>query len=181
MVISQPNPEDPVTRLKSVLSTLTPLTLLGLLGLPSAAEAASPVRSQGNFGVGLGSGYRHSGISVKYFAGETHSLQGVIGTYGYDGSLGISGDYLYEMGTIVGDDTGLELAWAIGGGPSIGLGDNFLGIGAHGTLGLEFNIQPVPIDIVLEYKPGFRVYPDVEVDLYNFAGHIRFYPFAWNP
>ncbi|MFT5585105.1 MAG: hypothetical protein ACI9VR_002693 [Cognaticolwellia sp.] len=162
------------------LAPVAPLALMGFLALPSVAEAASPVRSQGNFGIGLGSGYRHSGISMKYFAGDTHSLQGVVGTYGYDGSLGLSGSYLYEMPTIIGDNTGLELGWAVGGGPSIGLGDNFLALGAHGVIGLEFNIQPVPIDIVLEYKPSFRVYPDVEVDLYNFAGHIRFYPWGWS-
>lgn len=161
------------------LASCAPLALLGLLLMPSLAEAASPIRQQGNFGIGLGSGYRHSGISMKYFAGESHSLQAVVGTYGYDGSLGLSGSYLYEMPTIIGDSTGLELAWAIGGGPSVGLGDNFLALGAHGVIGLEFNIQPVPIDIVLEYKPGFRVYPDVEVDLYNFAGHVRFYPWGW--
>ena len=134
------------------LSPLAPLALMGFLALPAVAEAASPVRSQGNFGIGLGSGYRHSGLSMKYFAGDTHSLQGVVGTYGYDGSLGFSGSYLYEMPTIVGDSTGLELGWAVGGGPSIGLGDNFLALGAHGVIGLEFNIQPVPIDIGVQAR-----------------------------
>ena len=162
------------------LAPLVPLALLGFLVLPSVAQAASPVRSQGNFGIGLGSGYLHSGLSMKYFAGDSYSLQGVIGTYGYDGSLGFSGDYLFEMPTILGDNSGLELGWAIGGGPAIGLGDNFLALGGHGVIGLEFNIQPVPIDIVLEYKPGFVVYPNVEMHLYNFAGHVRFYPFGWS-
>lgn len=163
------------------LASLAPVALLGLLVLPSMAQAASPIRSQGNVGLGLGSGFHHSGLSVKYFAGESHSLQGVIGTYDWDGSLGFSGDYLYEMPTIIGDSTGVELGWSIGAGPSLGIDDNFLAVGAHGTIGLEINIQPVPIDIVFEFKPGFQVYPEVDVDLYNFAGHVRFYPFGWKP
>ena len=34
------------------LAPIVPLALLGLLVLPSVAQAASPVRSQGNFGIG---------------------------------------------------------------------------------------------------------------------------------
>lgn len=175
--------EDSMTRpLLRKLAPLAPLALMGFLALPSVAEAASPIRTQGNLGLGLGSGVYHSGLSVKYFAGATHSLQGVIGTHGFSGGLGVSADYLYEMPTIIGDTTGIELGWAIGAGPSIGIDDNYLELGGHGTIGLEINIQAVPIDIVFEYKPGFVIRDgDLDADLYNFAGHIRFYPFGWKP
>lgn len=147
---------------------------------PGAAEAATPVRSGGNLGLGVGGGYWHNGLSIKYFAAPSHSLQGVVGAYGFNGGLGFTGDYLYEMPALMSDGP-LEIGWNIGFGPSLGVGNNDLAVAIHGTLGLEFNIQPVPIDIVLEYKPGIFVLPDVGADLWHFAGHIRIYPFNWHP
>lgn len=157
-------------------------TLFLALALPGAAQAGSPVRSGGNFGIGVGSGYWLNGLSLKYFMGQSASVQGVIGGYGYGyghddyGGLGFSGDYLWEMPALTNNEA-FELGWNAGLGPNVGLGDDWVAIGVHGTLGLEFNFNPVPIDLVLEYKPGIFVVPGVGGDFWNFGGQIRIYPF----
>lgn len=168
-----------------MIRTLMSATLLLLLSAPALAGA--PVRSGGNFGLGLGGGYWLNGLSLKYFAGDNTSLQGVVGAYGwghdgndyyyYSGSgIGLSGDFLWEMPALT-DNEAFELGWSAGLGPSVGIDDDWFALGLHGTLGLEFNFNPVPIDLVLEYKPGIYVVPGVGADFWNFAGHIRIYPF----
>ncbi len=150
--------------------------------LSNAAVAGSPVRSGGNFGIGVGGGYWLNGLSMKYFMSDGAALQGVIGGYGYGfghdeyGGLGLSGDYLWEMPALTNNEA-FELGWNAGLGPSVGVGDNWFALGVHGTLGLEFNFNPVPIDLVLEYKPGLVIVPGVGADLWNFGGQIRIYPF----
>lgn len=163
------------------------ISAMMLAALSSSSYAGTPIRSAGNFGLGVGGGYWLDGLSLKYFMGDNASLQGVIGGYGwgykngndyyYDGGgIGISGDYLWEMPALTNNEA-FELGWAAGLGPSVSLSDNWFGLGVHGTLGLEFNFNPIPIDLVLEYKPGIYVVPGVGADLWNFGGHIRIYPF----
>jgi len=42
--------------------------------------------------------------------------------------------------------------------------------------GLQLNINAIPIDIVLEFRPGFFVVNGYfGLDLVNFTGHIRYY------
>ena len=162
------------------------LAAIALLCCSSVAQAGTPIRSGGNFGLGVGGGYWLNGLSLKYYSGDNTSLQGVIGGYGYGhgydndyyygSGLGITGDFLWEMPELTNNEA-FELAWSAGLGPSVGLGNNWFALGVHGTLGLEFNFNPIPIDVVLEYKPGVYVVPGVGADLWNFGGHIRIYPF----
>jgi hypothetical protein len=48
-------------------------------------------------------------------------------------------------------------------------------LGASGVAGLEFDFQPVPIDLTLEYRPGVSILPGVGADLVNFSGHVRYH------
>lgn len=158
---------------------MTRAVIAALLLCSFPAQAGAPVRSSGNLGLGLGGGYWLNGLSAKYYMGG-NALQGVVGGYGLGhdgyGGLGFTGDYLWEMPALTNNEA-FELGWNAGLGVSVGLGDNWFAAGAHGTLGLEFNINPVPIDVVLEYKPGITVVPGIGADLWNFGGHIRVYPF----
>lgn len=156
-----------------------------MCGLSTAAHAGSPVRSGGNLGLGVGGGYWLDGLSLKYFMGDNTAVQGVIGAYGwgshnddyyYGNGIGLSGDFLWEMPALT-DNEAFELGWNAGLGPSVAVDDDWLALGVHGTLGLEFNFNPIPIDLVLEYKPGIYVVPGVGADFWNFGGHIRIYPF----
>ena len=52
------------------------------LAAVEAAHAGDPIRSGGNFGLGLGGGLAVSGLSGKYWLAEAHALQGVVGAWG---------------------------------------------------------------------------------------------------
>lgn len=160
---------------------LRSFVLLCALALPTAASAASP--SGGNFGLGLGGGLGVSGLSGKYYLGDSAAIQGVVGWWGAGqtyGGLGVGADYLFERPEFAGGDP-VTLGWNFGFGASAvawdggGVGDGALWLGASGVLGLEFLFQPVPIDLVLEYRPGVSLIPGFGVDLINGSGHIRWY------
>lgn len=155
--------------------------VLALVGIGAArpALAGDPIRSGGNFGLGLGGGLAVSGLSGKYWLADAHALQGIVGAWGLGraggSSLGVGLDYLIEMPTIT-DTEPVEIGWNLGLGGTVGVGGGGLGwVGASGVAGLEFNFHPVPIDLVLEYRPGVVVVPAFGAALVNFSGHIRYY------
>lgn len=162
------------------------MTLLALAALLSSSPALAldPPRGGATFGLGVGGGTGISGLSGKYWLGEHNAFQGIVGTYGsgrykdyagntYYTGLGIGLDYLYEMPSLV-ETEPVIIGWNLGFGASVGLADNTF-VGAAGVLGLEADFQPVPIDLVLEYRPGLLLYPGVGADLWNFTGQLRFY------
>jgi hypothetical protein len=155
----------------SMLSLITVLTLFS-----SSARAEDP--SGGNFGLGIGGGMISTGISGKYYQGPV-AFQGVVGWWGLGregtDALGLNLDFLKEQPSFAGGGP-LQLGWNYGlGGGAVIVDGGGLGLGASGIAGLEFLIQPVPLDIVLEYRPGLWIVPDVNLDLVNFSGHIRYY------
>lgn len=151
--------------------------LVGLLLAAAPAHAVAP-RNGATLGIGLGGGFGVSGISGKYWLGDKNAFQGVIGGWGFGrtGStigLGVGLDYLWEMPTVT-QAGPLLLGWNLGLGGTLGVASP-VWAGASGVAGLEFNFQPVPIDITLEYRPGLFILPSVGADLVNFSGHIRYH------
>jgi hypothetical protein len=146
----------------------------------TASDArADEIRSAGNFGLGLGVSTFAAPLSGKYFLGDEHALQFNAGFFqddlDFEGKgLGLGLDYLYEMPPIAEGDK-LEFAWSLGFGPALGIIDEHTAIAAVGVVGLEFNIKPVPMDVVLEYRPHLLLNPDTDLDLTEFGGHVRYY------
>lgn len=152
------------------------MTLLLALSLASRPAAALPPRGGAKFGVGVGGGLGVSGLSGKLWLDEGHALQGVVGAWGVgrDGvgyGLGVSIDYLWEM-PVLAQPEPVVIAWNLGLGGSVGA-NSPAWLGVSGVAGLEFNFQPVPIDLTLEYRPGFGILPGFGPDLVNFTGHAR--------
>lgn len=106
------------------------------------------------------------------------AVQGVVGGWGGwgGGGLGLSADYLFEMPTLA-ETEPLDIAWNIGPGLGVGLfpAADIVGVAASGVLGLELGFNPVPIDIVLEYRPTVLVVPAVAFDFVNISGHVRWF------
>ena len=156
------------------MMTRTLLTTLAALLLPAVAQAAPP----GDFGIGVGGGLGVSGLSMKAPFGPV-AVQGVIGTYGWNGyydddRLGVSVDLLWSQPEFASGGP-VNLAWNIGFGGGVGVGSGNPLVGISGVAGLEFIVQPAPIDIVLEYRPTLIVQPGTDMELVNFSGHIRYY------
>ena len=135
----------------------------------SVAQATTPEKG-GSLGVGLGGGLGVSGVSLK-LATDSAALQGMVGFS--NGGLGVGLAFLLEQPTIATVGSAVDVAWNVGVGGSLGVGSPIL-LGASGVAGLEFNVRPVPLDVVLEYRPGLLISP-FDLELVNFSGHVRYY------
>lgn len=157
--------------------------LLLLTATPALAFETVP-RKPGGLGLGLGGGTRTSGISAKYTMDSAFSLQGVVGTdFGRyrdrGGTLALSVDAMFEMPPLH-TDKNVEIAWGVGVGPYMAVGDNFW-LGASGVLGIQLHIQPVPLEFTLEWRPSFELvgpHPDGRTHGFyplGIGGHIRWW------
>ncbi len=84
---------------------------------------------------------------------------------------GLTGDISGSLALV-----GYGLA-AIGPGVGIAVADNYFGAAVSGALGLEFNFNVIPIDLVLEWRPPLAIVPGVHFHPVGFTGHIRIYLF----
>lgn len=165
--------EDPMKKHLALILAIT--GMLSFVAIDDAS-AATPIRQGGNFGFGLGGGTRASGLSFKYFMGDASAIQANVGyTYGHRG-LGVSADYIIELPEFFTNEI-LNIGAGIGPGVGLSLGDNYFGASVSGALGLEFNFNVIPIDLVLEWRPTLAIVPDVDFDPVGFTGHIRLYLF----
>ena len=164
---------------RSLLSVLGAVAL-GLL-CPTGALAGGPTGK--TFGIGIGGGLAVTGLSGKYMMRDDFALQGVVGVLDVgrdDDSIGFSVDFLREMPDLFSED-GVALAWNFGVGGLLGIyeddfgGDAGVKAGVSGIVGLEFVVDPVPIDLVLEYRPSIIVVPSTDIEFIDFSAHIRFW------
>ena len=124
------------------------------------ASAANTVREQGNVGLGLQGGSRMvSGFSCKYFLKDDLALEGTLGAWQY-GGFGISGAALFEMKNLA-EDEDFDITWNTG--PAVAFGNYHYGgfdnyaynvFAISAVLGLEMDLNDIPLDIVLEWRPG---------------------------
>lgn len=147
-----------------------------LFALPARAD------KPGTIGIGLGSATSASGLSGKYYTAPTMAFQAVVGSfgaaglgrYGEYGGFGVSVDGLVENSALTKNEF-FSLDWNFGLGTGVGFLSDSLSLAVAGVLGLEFNFVPVPVDLVLEYRPTLSVVPDPAFQPVGFTGHLRYY------
>ncbi|HDR51762.1 MAG TPA: hypothetical protein ENN90_09135 [Mariniphaga anaerophila] len=114
-----------------------------------------------NTGIGVRGGLSN-GLTVKHFIGSNTALEGILSTR-WQG-FNITG--LYEIHANAFDTP--RLNWYYGFGGHIGFWDGYKGhpwfndgtytiIGIDGIIGIEYNIEPIPFNISLDWKPGFNI------------------------
>jgi hypothetical protein len=109
-----------------------------------------------NTGIGLRAGL-YNGLTVKHFTGERAALEVILASRWR--GLQITG--LYEMHNMAFDTE--RLNWYYGFGGHIGFWNgnnpypNETVIGIDGILGIEYNFTEIPINIGLDWKPGFNI------------------------
>jgi hypothetical protein len=121
-------------------------------------------------GLGLRGGTAN-GITVKHFLGESDAVEGIFSSRW----RGFSITGLYERHMLAFQEPGLKFFY--GGGGHIGFWDNDRGpwddddfndgdgvIGVDGIIGLEYTIDQIPLNIGIDWKPGF-----------NLIGHTGFW------
>lgn len=178
------------TPTKTALLTLLTLAALSLCSTSALAKGGGKTYSSGKFGLGLGVGTLATGLSGKYMTGDS-ALQFNIGLhindYGrYGDAIALGGDYLFEMNRLL-DKGDFEIGWNLGPGIGLTFSDTgFWAASASFVLGLEFVINVIPLDIVLEYRPSLYIFNDrydywyngrdgFGLDLVNFGAHIRIF------
>jgi hypothetical protein len=113
--------------------------------------------------IGVRAGFSQ-GLSIKHFLGHKDAVEGIV-SFRYRGFVATA---LYERhANAFAVD---HLYWYYGAGAHIGFWDYYDGhpwfdeddgsktvIGIDGILGIEYNIQDIPINVSLDYKPAINI------------------------
>lgn len=132
------------------------MTLVILVSMISLSKAQDY-----NTGIGLRGGFA-GGLTLKHFISNDAALEGIISSR-WQG-LVITG--LYEKHAQAFDVSGLN--WFYGAGAHIGFWDgnnvkwadddrSYTVLGLDGIIGLEYNIQEIPFNISLDWKPSLNI------------------------
>ncbi len=163
---------------------MTLVMAVALFSTAGEAHAGSLMRTSGSIGIGLGQGYA-SGLSGKYVMADMMAVQATVGTHAFgrhhywhhdqrqDG-ISVGADLLFLM-PIIHSAEHFALGWNLGFGPGVSLWNSGIGMAVEAVAGLEMNLKVIPLDIVLEYRPGLGILPEIGLGLGNFGAHIRFY------
>ena len=149
------------------------LGLALLAAVPTGSQAQQKVREPGNIGLGIGGNGFGGGLSGKYFINESNAIQGIVGLGYYSTSLNLSADYLYNFSPFVQQEE-LSVGWYAGFGGALLLGQST--IGASGIVGVDVDVDEVPLDVYFEYRPSLYFQPfDSGLYLVSFGGGVRYY------
>jgi len=141
--------------------------------LPTASQAQQKVREPGNIGLGVGGHLFGAGVSGKYFVNESNAVQGLVGLGYSSTSLTLSVDYLYNFPTFVQEED-LSIGWYAGFGGSLILGASVLG--TTGIVGVDVDVDEVPLDVFFEYRPSLYFMPiGSSFQAASFGGGVRYY------
>lgn len=128
-----------------------------VFGLSATAYAGS-IGKDSTFGIGLGGGTLTSGVTGKYYLGETTALQAVVGINGWGMSFGA--DFIKEFGALYTAPAG-RLFWGAGAGGGVimySLGTQSAAIvGVSGVVQLGWHFNSFPIEVVSDWRPTFLV------------------------
>lgn len=147
-----------------------------LAGLALLLHAA-PALAGDTVGIGLGSSTLSSGVSAKWHGKSGSGLQLVVGPWGtgFDGggTLALNLDGIRDMPKI-GSLGPIDVGWSLGGGAGVALASTPV-VAAAGVAGLNFKLQPVPLELALELRPRLVILPEIYGDLLNASGHLRWW------
>jgi hypothetical protein len=104
-----------------------------------------------NSAIGLRAGYPYA-VTYKKFLGGSNAFEGIVGFgLGSGSPLYIQG--LYQIHKPFPDVDGLM--WYYGGGAGILLSSSNLGINVSGNIGLDYKFADIPLNLSLDWIPGF--------------------------
>lgn len=131
-------------------------TILFLFLINGLGYSATASLKHLGLGVFLGS---PTGISIGYFANNTHVINGVVGwNFGRHTSLIVTADYTYRWG--ISFSPGSLFVYA-GIGGLIKITDQ-IDIGLRIPLGVSYFTPQIPLEILFELGPGMRLIPATE-------------------
>ena len=135
--------------LRALLVVFPALVLVALASSASHSKTA---------GIGVGGGAWLTGLTAKKYLADDNAIQGIIGLTRQ--GWAVETDYRWRMGRIR-DESPASIAWGLGVGfgaltesedQQFAAGLLFLGVG---EIVLEFS--EAPIEVVLDYRPAYRI------------------------
>lgn len=135
------------------------LFLAAIIAMCGPLQAkSSGIATKLKLGVGLGGGGLASGLTARYYLGETSAVQASLGTNSWGFSFG--GEYIQIMGNLAKHDAG-ELNWEVGGGASfysysVGLNSTTI-IAINGLIGLVWHFAEFPLEVTAGWGPAFFI------------------------
>ena len=133
-----------------------------------------------NTGIGVRGGL-WNGLTVKHFTGTNTAIEGILTTR-WEGFI-VTG--LYEIHAAQAFDVP-RLNWYYGAGAHLGFfegnprnpwfdgGSTHTVLGIDGILGIEYNIEPIPFNISLDWKPFLNLLGNVDFHASDVAISVRF-------
>jgi hypothetical protein len=140
---------------------------------------AAPALAADTVGIGLGSATLSSGVSAKWHAKSGSGLQLVVGPWGTgpsnfgNSTLAVNLDGIRDMPKI-GNLGPVDVGWSLGGGAGVAFASSPT-VAASGVVGLNLKLQPVPLELALEYRPVLWILPSINGELLNASGHLRWW------
>jgi len=130
--------------------------------------------------IGIRGGY-YNGITAKMFLGEKSAVEGILATRW----SGFNVTALYEIYNDNAFDVD-RLNWYYGVGGHIGFWNgaytswndpsgSYIAIGVDGIIGIEYNFEEIPINISLDWKPGFNLIGTRNFLYDGGAASVRYY------
>lgn len=120
----------------------------------TASAQKSRSYSSTSYTTALGVKFYPGAISLKHFVNNQAALEGL--GYFWDRGFRITG--LYEIHGDINGAPGLK--WYVGPGAHVGFYNNKYGggssFGVDGVLGLDYKINPAPINLSIDWQPSFE-------------------------
>lgn len=135
------------------MKKLVSMILLGML-LTTAAATAQVDKNAIGLRLG-GGGDWGAEISYQHKLSQMNRLEADLGLYGYGFDFSAQYQWVWNLGNVPG------LNWYLGAGGELGVWHNSFALGIIGDIGLEYNF-PIPLQLSLDYRPGFMILPDVD-------------------
>ena len=101
-------------------------------------------------------------VGVTYVQPMWNNYMEFIGEFRFGNNGYFAVGALYEMKYSFFDIENMD--WYFGGGANIGISDDNFGVGIDGVIGLEYTLDSAPLNIGIDWKPGF--------DLINSANYL---------
>jgi hypothetical protein len=146
------------------------LVLVAVMGLTFAANAQ-------NIGVRLGGGQGFGAeLSYQQGLGGMNRLEADLGYHSWAGGSWLSLSALYQAHFDI--NAVPNLGWYAGVGPRIDLytggGNANIGLGICGQAGLDYHFDALPVQLSLDIRPCFYLYPNTSFQWGDIALGIRY-------
>jgi hypothetical protein len=128
----------------------------------------------------IGQNY-NSAIGVRFNSGSYFGGAGLSYKKFFNGNKAIDANVLFQNQIGIGavlqihkplNNTALD--WYYGAGGFVKFANPDIGIGALGTLGLDYKFSEVPINLSIDWRPQLAITPDVGLDWNSFGFSIRY-------